>query len=60
MLCEELEKLEGEFDEIVTSLEDPNLTQAERESLERAYHQLSLTIKEHQMAGHGGGPCYEE
>ena len=60
MLCEELEQLEGEFDEIVTALEDPNLTDEQRATLERAYSQLSHTIKEHQASGHKGGPCFEE
>ena len=32
MLCEELERLEGEFDEIVVALEDPDLTDEERAS----------------------------
>jgi len=47
MLCEELERLEGEFDEIVTKLEDPNLTDEQRDVLEKSlpsvkpYHQGS-------------------
>jgi hypothetical protein len=60
MLCEELELLEGQFDEIITKLEDTNLTDEERDALEKAYHQLSHSIKDHQSIGHGGGPCYEE
>jgi len=60
MLCEELEKLEGEFDEIVTALEDPNLTDEQRGALEKVYSELSHTIKEHQTSGHKGGPCFEE
>jgi len=60
MLCEELERLEGEFEEIVTKLEDPNLTDEQRDALEKAYHHLSHTIKDHQTIGHSGGPCYEE
>jgi len=60
MLCEELEKLEGEFDEIVTAIEDPTLTDEQRAALEKAYSQLSHTIKEHQTSGHRGGPCFEE
>jgi hypothetical protein len=60
MLCQELEQLEGEFDEIVTALEDPNLTEEEKASLEEEYSRLSHLIKDHQMAGHSGGPCFEE
>ena len=60
MLCEELEKLEGEFDEIVTALEDPTLTDEQRAHFERAYARLTHTIKDHQTIGHKGGPCFEE
>ena len=60
MLCEELERLEGEFDEIVTKLEDPNLTDEQRDALEKAYHRLSHNIRDHQSIGHDGGPCFEE
>jgi hypothetical protein len=60
MLCEELELLEGQFDEIVTALEDPTLTDDQRKALEKAYAELSHTIKDHQTAGHKGGPCFEE
>ncbi len=60
MLCEELETLEGQFDEIVTALEDPTLTDDQRRALEKAYAELSHTIKDHQAAGHKGGPCFEE
>ena len=60
MLCEELEVLEGQFDEILTALEDPTLTDDQRKALERAYAELSHTIKQHQTAGHKGGPCFEE
>jgi hypothetical protein len=60
MLCEELETLEGKFDEIVTALEDPALTDEQRKALEKAYAELSHTIKEHQTAGHKGGACFEE
>ncbi|MGC2193774.1 MAG: hypothetical protein WA628_03795 [Terriglobales bacterium] len=60
MLCAELEHLEAEFDDIVNALENPNLTEREKQLLQEAYSQLSRTIKEHQEYGHEGGPCFEE
>ena len=60
MLCEELESLEGELDEIVTAMEDLSLTEEQRAGLERAYAEMCHKIKEHQMSGHKGTPCYEE
>ncbi len=60
MLCEELERLEGEFDEVVTALENPALTDEQRRTMERTYAELSHIIREHQTSGHGGGPCFEE
>jgi len=60
MLCEELELLEGQFDEIVIALEDPALTDEQRRILERSYAELSHIIKDHQKAGHKGAPCFEE
>lgn len=60
MICDELERLEGEFDDIVVALEDLTLTDEEREALEKEYARLSHTIKDHQVAGHRGGPCFEE
>ena len=60
MLCEELELLEGQFDEIVTALEDPTLTDDQRRALEKTYAELSHIIKDHQKAGHRGSPCFEE
>ena len=60
MICDELERLEGEFDEIVIALEDPELTDGEREALEREYARLSGIIKDHHVTGHRGGPCFEE
>ncbi|HUI85080.1 MAG TPA: hypothetical protein VL240_12700 [Candidatus Binatia bacterium] len=60
MICEELERLEGEFDDIITALEDPKLTAGEREALEKEYHRLSHIIRQHQTAGHEGHPCFEE
>jgi len=60
MLCAELEELEAEFDDILTALENPCLTEQERGSLQVAYSRLSCTIKDHQKHGHDGGPCFEE
>jgi len=60
MLCAELEHLEAEFDDIVTALENPDLTERERQSLQDAYSRLSRIIQDHQKRGHGGGPCFEE
>ena len=60
MLCEELEKLEGEFEDIITALEEPNLTDRKKEDLRKAYARMSRAITEHQMFGHNGKPCFEE
>jgi hypothetical protein len=60
MLCAELEKMEAEFDDILTALESPNLTEEEKRSLQEAYARLSHTIQDHQKSGHNGGPCFEE
>lgn len=60
MLCAELEELEAEFDDILTALENPDLTEQERRSLQGAYSRLSRTIADHQKYGHEGGPCFEE
>jgi len=60
MLCAELEQMEGQIDDILTALENPRLTEQEREALERSYAELSHVIKEHQKFGHHGGPCFEE
>jgi len=60
MLCAELERLEGQFDDILTALENPDLTEQEKRSLQEAYARLSHTIQDHQKAGHAGGPCFEE
>jgi hypothetical protein len=60
MLCAELEELEAEFDDIFTALENPDLTEQERRSLQIAYSRLSRRIKDHQERGHDGGPCFEE
>jgi hypothetical protein len=60
MLCAELEHLEAEFDDIVSALEKPDLTEQEKQLLEEAYSRLSRTIKDHRKCGHEGGPCFEE
>jgi len=60
MLCEELERLEGQLDEIITALETPGLSAQQRKALEDTYAKLSHTISDHQTFGHYGGPCYEE
>jgi hypothetical protein len=60
MLCAELEKLEAEFDDILTALENPNLTEREKQDLRDAYARMSQTISVHQRSGHEGRPCFEE
>ena len=60
MLCTELEQMEAQFDDILTALESPNLTERERRALQQEYARLSHAIQDHQKSGHGGGPCFEE
>jgi hypothetical protein len=60
MLCAELERMEAQFDDILTALENPNLTAQERRSLQDAYSRLSRSIRDHQRSGHEGHPCFEE
>jgi len=60
MLCAEFEHLEAEFDDILTALENPNLTEQERRALQDTYARLSRTIQDHQRSGHEGRPCFEE
>jgi hypothetical protein len=60
MLCAELEELEAEFDDILTALENPDLTEQEKSSLQAEYSRLSGIIKDHQKHGHDCGPCFEE
>jgi len=60
MICDELERLEAEFDDVVTALEDPGLTDEDKEALEQDYARLSHIIRDHQRSGHSGGPCFEE
>ena len=56
MLCAELERMEAQFDDILTALENPDLTEQERRSLQEAYARLSRTILDHQRSGHEGRP----
>jgi hypothetical protein len=60
MLCAELEELEAEFDDIITALENPNLTEKARQALLKTRDELSRSIRDHQTFGHKGGPCFEE
>ena len=60
MLCAELEKLEAEFDDILTALENPDLTEQEKQDLRDAYARMSQAISNHQQHGHDGQPCFEE
>jgi len=60
MLCAELEDLEAQFDKIATALENPSLSEEERQILLKAREKMIRTIKEHQASGHKGGPCFEE
>jgi hypothetical protein len=60
MLCAELERLEAEFDDILTALENPNLTEQEMRSLQDACSRLSRTIEDHRKSGHSSNPCFEE
>ncbi len=60
MLCAELEQLEGEFDDIITALENPDLTKEQLDALQGAYIRINQRIKLHQSTGHDGKPCFEE
>jgi len=60
MLCAELEELEAQFDDIITALEDPNLTEIARQALLKTRDELSRCITDHQLFGHKGAPCFEE
>lgn len=60
MLCAELEELEAQFDDILTALENPDLTEKDRLELQKIQDQLSRMIKEHHKSGHAGSPCFEE
>jgi hypothetical protein len=43
-----------------TALENPNLTEKERQALLKSRDELSRSIKDHQTLGHKGSPCFEE
>ncbi len=60
MLCAELERLEGEFDNIMTALDNPALTEEQREALQADYMRITQYIKLHQRSGHEGKPCFGE
>jgi len=60
MLCVELEQMEAEFAHILAELENPELTEQERQSLGDARSRLSRALEEHQKFGHHGEPCFEE
>jgi len=60
MLCAELEELEAKLNDIIAALENPSLTEQQRQELEKAYAQMSHIIGDHQKFGHEGAPCFEE
>lgn len=60
MLCGELERLEAEFDDIVTALEEQDLKPRQRKALQQAYQRMLKRIEAHRRAGHDGRPCFEE
>lgn len=60
MLCAELERLESEFDDIVTALEDLSLPEQQKKDLEEAYVRIARDISTHQAGGHEGRPCFEQ
>jgi hypothetical protein len=60
MLCAELEQLEAQLNDIIAALENPRLTEQQRQALEEPYAQMSHLIGDHQKSGHDGAPCFEE
>lgn len=60
MLCAELERLESEFDDVVTALEDRSLPEQRRKDLQAAYVRVAREIRNHQAGGHEGRPCFEQ
>ena len=60
MLCAELERLESEFDDIVTALEEPSVPEQRKKKLEATYERLAREIRTHQAGGHEGRPCFEQ
>ena len=53
-----MEKIE--LNDIIAALENPRLTEQQRQALEEAYAQMSHIIGDHQKSGHDGAPCFEE
>ena len=60
MICAELELLEAQLDELITALEKDNLQEEEKRKLNSEYTRIAHLIKDHQLAGHSGKPCFEE
>jgi hypothetical protein len=60
MLCAELERLEAQLNDILAALDNPRLTEQQRQVLEEAYAQMSHVMNDHQKSGHQGAPCFEE
>ena len=60
MLCAELERLESEFDDIVSALEDLSLPGQQKKELEETYVRIAREIRTHQAGGHEGRPCFEQ
>ena len=60
MLCEQLERLESEFDDIVSALEDLSLPEWRKRELEETYVRIAREIRTHQAGGHEGRPCFEQ
>jgi hypothetical protein len=60
MLCAELERLESEFDDIVSALDDLRLPEQRKKELEETYVRIAREIRIHQAGGHEGRPCFEQ
>ncbi len=60
MLCAELELLEAQLDELITALEKDALQDEQRRKLESEYTRIAHLIRDHQLTGHSGKPCFEE
>ena len=60
MLCAELERLESEFDDIVSALEDLSLPEQQKKELEETYVRIAREIRTHHAGGHEGQPCFEQ